>query len=111
MNDENRHQGARPSGPQIQPWHAILLAIITFFIVFRLPGLVVVALVLGSSAWAAVDSSKIQLKRYQSGLSYGPIGVFLGCILLWIVVFPWYLVVRSRIVSGNGVLKPGTARA
>jgi hypothetical protein len=39
-------------------------------------------LVLGTSLWAAVDSSKIQLKRYESGISYGPIVLFIGCALL-----------------------------
>jgi hypothetical protein len=35
-------------------------------------------MVLGTAIWAAVDSSKIQLKRYKSGISYGPFPLFLA---------------------------------
>ena len=33
----------------------------------------VTIMVLGTSLWAAMDSSKLQLKRYKSGISYGPV--------------------------------------
>lgn len=62
-------------------------------------------MVLGTSLWAALDSSKIQLKRYQSGISYAPVVLFLACALLWIVGFPWYLVMRYKIKTGAAVLK------
>ena len=60
-----------------------------------------------SSIWAGVDSSKIELKKYKSSLSCSPFVLFLGCFLLWIVVFPWYLIVRSNIRSGAVLLKDG----
>jgi len=62
-------------------------------------------MLLGTSLWAAFDSSKIQLKRYKSGISYGPVVLFLGCALVWIVGFPWYLIMRYRIKTGAAVLK------
>ncbi len=62
-------------------------------------------IVLGTSLWAAIDSSKLHLKRYRSGISYGPVALFLGCLLLWIVGFPWYLVMRHNIKTGTAVLK------
>jgi hypothetical protein len=62
-------------------------------------------MVLGTSLWAAFDSSKIQLKRYKSGISYGPIVLFVACALLWIVGFPWYLIMRYKIKAGTAVLK------
>ena len=65
--------------------------------------------VLGSSLWAAIDSSKIQLKRYKSGVSYGPIVLFIACALLWIIGFPWYLSMRYKIKAGTAILKDGTA--
>jgi hypothetical protein len=66
---------------------------------------VVPILIFGSALWAAFDSSKVQLSRYKSGISYGPVSLFFGCLLLWIVAFPWYLVVRSKIRTGTAVLK------
>ena len=64
-------------------------------------------MILLTSLWAAVDSSRLHLKRYKSGIAYGPVVLFLGCALLWIVGFPWYLVMRYRINTGVAVLKEG----
>ena len=62
-------------------------------------------MVLGTSLWATIDSSKIQLKRYKSGISHGPVLLFVGCALLWIVGFPWYLIMRYKIKTGTATLK------
>lgn len=56
-------------------------------------------MVLGTSIWVALDASKHKLAEYQNGLG-GPVGACLGSVLLWIVVFSWYLAVRSRIRAG-----------
>jgi hypothetical protein len=64
-------------------------------------------MVLGTGIWAAVDSAKIQLKRYKSGISYGPVVIFICFVGLWIVAFPWYLIMRHKIKSGTAVLKDG----
>jgi hypothetical protein len=56
-------------------------------------------LVLGTSVWVAFDAGTHKLDQYQSGLG-GQGAAFFGCLLLWIVVFPWYLVIRSRIRAG-----------
>ncbi len=66
---------------------------------------VVMPMVLATSLWVAFDSSKLQLSRYKSGISYGPVALFVACALLWIVGFPWYLVMRDKIKSGTAVLK------
>jgi hypothetical protein len=63
--------------------------------------------VFGTSLWAAIDSSGIQLQRYRSGIALKPFVLFLGCLLLWIVAFPWYLSVRYRIKNGLAELKEG----
>jgi len=81
----------------------LLVACIVLYSALRLN--VTWIMVLGTSLWAALDSSKIQLKRYKSGISYGPVVLFLACALLWIVGFPWYLIVRYKIKSGTAVLK------
>jgi len=62
-------------------------------------------IIFGTAIWAAIDSQKLQLKKYKSEISYGPIVLFLGLILLWIVAFPWYLSMRYKIKNGTAVLK------
>jgi len=58
-----------------------------------------------SAIWAGFDSKKIQLIRYKSGISYGPWSIWAGCLMLWIVAFPWYLAIRYKIKAGTAVLK------
>ena len=93
----------------MSPVPAILLTLGLFVLCAALdsvfPFHVTWVMVLGTSLWAALDSSKIQLKRYKSGISYGPLVLFLACALLWIVGFPWYLVMRHKIKTGAAVLK------
>jgi hypothetical protein len=60
-----------------------------------------------TSLWAAIDSSKIQLKRYKSGISYGPVALFFLIALVWIIGFPWYLAMRYKIKTGTAILKDG----
>jgi hypothetical protein len=53
-----------------------------------------------TALWAAVDSSKLRLRQFESGISCRPLFLFIGICLLWIVAFPWYLIVRGRIKDG-----------
>lgn len=46
---------------------------------------------------AAFDSTHIHLIRYKTWLSYGPIGLFVVCALIWPFALIWYSVVRVRI--------------
>ena len=57
------------------------------------------------SIWAAWDSSRIQLRKYKSLISTSPLLLFLGLIILWIPIFPIYLVMRQRIKKGTAVLR------
>jgi len=80
----------------------------------RLPGylipkdgstfLVMMAILL-SSIWAGNDSSKIEFEKYKSTISNGPFMITLGCLAAWIVIFPWYLFQRNKIVNGLAELK------
>ena len=94
----------------MKPWIAILftagLAAFCYFGSRLVHFDLVWILVPVTALWAAMDSSKMQLRRYKSGISCGPIVVFIGCAALWIVVFPWYLTMRHRIMNGTAVLKP-----
>ena len=88
----------------------IALLLLTQFIRFDIAGKEVPLtwfMVFITAVWAAIDSSKIHLKRYKSGISYGPVVLFLGFLLLWIVAFPWYLIVRRKILTGTAVSKDG----
>jgi hypothetical protein len=62
-------------------------------------------MILGTAIWAAIDSSKIKLKCYKSGISYGPVALFFAIALLWLIGFPWYLAMRYKIKTGKAILK------
>ncbi|NLH48656.1 MAG: SHOCT domain-containing protein [Myxococcales bacterium] len=60
--------------------------------------------ILCTAIWAATDASKIEINKYKTGLS-GPVAIFFGAVILWIIVFPWYLAVRKRVLAGEVPLK------
>lgn len=76
-----------------------LMAVALFILSVFLGSASTIIMVLGTSIWVALDASKHKLAEYQNGLG-GPVGACPGSVLLWIVVFPWYLAVRSRIRAG-----------
>jgi ABC-type siderophore export system fused ATPase/permease subunit len=61
--------------------------------------------IIGTAIWIAIDSKKIEIRKYKSGISYGPVVLFFATCLLWIAAFPWYLIVKERIKSGKAALK------
>lgn len=61
-----------------------------------------------TSLWAGIDSKKIELSRYKTGIRCRPVALFCCCYLLWIFVFPWYLWARSKIKAGEATLKEET---
>lgn len=65
-----------------------------------LPGLVIV---LGSAVWAALDAFELGLHKYKGGT--GAVAIFAGVLLLWLLVFPLYLVVRTRRMAGDLALR------
>jgi hypothetical protein len=70
--------------------------------------LIIALLVVGSSLWMAIDSSNLGAHRSRvPGIaSTHPIGWFLAGVLLWIVVFPTYLITRPKMLAaGDG--QPG----
>lgn len=54
-----------------------------------------------SAGVAAFDSTHIHLRDYKTWLSYGPIGLFIVCALIWPFAPIWYFVVRVRIARGT----------
>ncbi len=53
--------------------------------------------VLGTSVWVVIDAHSIGVSKGKiKGMGdMGPWGWFFGCLLLWIIVFPFYLVRRE----------------
>ncbi len=98
-----------------QTWMAILLTVALLgacVVIYRLTGFDLSwIMVIGTALWAAVDSAKIHLKRYECGISYGPVVLFFGFVLLWFIAFPWYLIVRHKIKTGTAILKDGATNA
>ena len=62
-------------------------------------------MVLGSAAWASIDSAALGLQRFKSRLAVSPVAVFLAIALLWILCFPTYLMLRQKIQAGELELK------
>ncbi len=95
----------------MKTWQAILFTFVLLIVVVIASGLIGFDLtwpmVLGTSLWIALDSRKIELLRYKSGISLRPLVLFIACALLWIVGFPWYLSMRYKIKNGTAVLKDG----
>jgi hypothetical protein len=67
-----------------------------------MPGLIIFAIVVGTIIWVGVDASQRQWPK-QGGFANSATGWVLGCILLWIVVFPLYLVRRGRAPLKDGI--------
>jgi hypothetical protein len=57
----------------------------------------ILLVVLGTSIWVLFDAKSMGVKKGQAKgmLDMDPVGWFLACLLLWIVVFPIYVVKRS----------------
>lgn len=67
-------------------------------------GLVVVLVVIGTTIWVGFDAVTNQVStssKHPYEQNTGAVAWVLGCILLWIVVFPFYLYRRSQSVRQN----------
>jgi hypothetical protein len=85
--------------PGLAAFGLTLLLLVAMVFVTPIP------VILLSAAWAAYDSAQVQLTKYQTGIAYSPLVLFLAVGLLWIVGFPWYLVARQKIKCGTLPLK------
>jgi hypothetical protein len=59
-----------------------------------------------TTLWATYDAHRIGLKRYDLAGPVSPFTVFLSCLLLWSVMFPWFLVNKGKIARGEAPLLP-----
>jgi hypothetical protein len=94
----------------MRTWVAILFTIGLLLACAMLSSLIGASLltpmIIGTSVWAGVDSARLQLKRFQSGISYGPVVLGILCSAIWIIAFPWYLSMRHKILTGRARLRP-----
>jgi hypothetical protein len=70
-----------------------------------LVALLCAAVAFSTSAITALDSTHVHLRRYRTGISYGPVGLFLVCALFWPLPVIWYFIVRVRITRRTMPLK------
>ena len=63
---------------------------------------IVVALaILLTSLWASADSERIQLRTYKTRIALHPLIFFNAMMWLWPILFPWYLIVCTKIGAGT----------
>ena len=84
---------------------SLILVVVTVIVSEAVGFDLMMFMILGTALWIAIDSKKINLKKYKTGLSYNPVILFLAVALLWIIGFPWYLHVRHKIGNGLAELK------
>jgi hypothetical protein len=100
-------------------WKAILLTLGIYLVgltlLVRGHYLIAFSILFGTNLWAAIDSSRIQLKRYRNGS--GPVALFFLLSLpslvgswLWLAGFAWYLWMRQKILTGTAELKTNDPR-
>jgi hypothetical protein len=58
------------------------------------------------SPWVTVDSYQVRLRAYQTRIALHPIALFNAMMFLWPIIFPWYLIVCSKIGDGTLPKKP-----
>jgi hypothetical protein len=62
-------------------------------------GIVVLVIVIVTTVWVGIDASGRDYATNSGPSSTG--GWLAGCLLLWIIFFPWYLVARSRAIRAH----------
>jgi hypothetical protein len=74
-------------------------------------GLIVVLVVIGTTIWVGIDASQRVWPKGQNGTASWVV----GCLLLWIVVFPWYLSKRNKVPLKSApvasIVAPGAAHS
>jgi hypothetical protein len=67
-------------------------------------GIVILLVVVATSLWVVIDASNLGAKKGKLGggfLDMGPVSWLVGCLLLWIICFPCYLVARPRLIAAR----------
>jgi hypothetical protein len=79
----------------------ILLLAATSYVSGILPFNAYYVLVGATAIWAAYDSHRLGIQRFDSSLALPPVGVLIALAVLWPFTFPAYLKLRYRIQHGE----------
>jgi hypothetical protein len=79
----------------------ILLLAATSYVSGILPFNAYYVLVGATAIWAAYDSHRLGIQRFDSSLALPPVGVLIALAVLWPFTFPAYLKLRYRIQHGD----------
>jgi hypothetical protein len=83
-------------------WVAVcLVAVLLAGFAISTGQLLVAVAAFSTAGIAAFDSNHVDLRRYKTWLSYGPIGLFVVCALFWPFAIIWYFLVGVRIARGT----------
>jgi hypothetical protein len=65
--------------------------------------LVPIVMIIGTAIWASIDAGKIEIDRYdvRGPFPTSSTVTLIGCLLLWILVFPMYLIIKGKIARGE----------
>ena len=112
-----RCKGSRDPYPSLRPIVRLRFAIplmilllgATSYVSGILPFNAYYILVGATAIWAAYDSHRLGVQRFDTSLALPPIGVLIAIAALWPFTFPAYLKLRYRIQHGN--IGPRASRA
>src|SRR3569832_1889383 len=95
----------------LKSWVAIgLVAGVLALFAFSTGEFLLAVAVFCTAGIAAFDSMNVLFWRYKTWLSYGPIGIFVVCALVWPIALIWYFIVRVQIARGAMPLLNGSGR-
>jgi hypothetical protein len=96
-----RSRRSNPSQVAVLVVLAIILPCVLVWFFNRVAAhLIATVAIVGTSLWVALDSARLNVSKYKSQVAAHPFVLFTACVGLWPVVFPVYLVTRSRIRAG-----------
>ena len=78
---------------------ALLASVPRELVLATLPYAVLVGVAL--AAWVVIDAHRLELRQHETSMAWHPLLLFLLVAAWPIVVFPWYLTVRERVLLGQ----------
>jgi hypothetical protein len=79
----------------------ILPSLLAGFISFGAAIDVAVVVIVSTSLWMSVDAWLLDIRSYETDFAVHPFVLLTAGLALWVVIFPGYLVIRSRIFAGQ----------
>jgi hypothetical protein len=98
--EHSKFDSTRLSTRQAMAITASLISAFAICICLQLHIVVALAILL-TSLWASVDSERVSLRAYKTRIALHPLVLFNAMMWLWPLLFPWYLVVCSKIGEGT----------